>query len=232
MDIAKIRKRLKKERPDTEKRLIKPAPQEAEKEDVLIQEGSLKAGFESKMHGIEKKVIAEFTRMVQREEDREKLSGEETLQERLETLQKSSVTVAQEIEMVVFRLGNEEYAFRLDTILEILRRQYIIDVPGAPPFLVGITSLRGKVIPIVDLSMRLLGTKVSNSVKNRILVMEGKRGILGCLVDEVIGVVRTSLINKEEPPEHLKEEQKVFIDGIFIIDSRFVTLLKDNAFEF
>ncbi len=224
MDIAKIRKKLKESKPGTLKKDIKPEIKEEEKVSSMEKEITVERISEST--SLKEETTYSFPGVQNKEE-----SSKET-EKKLLISQEQSPSEAQEIEMVVFTLGKEEYAFRLETLLEILRRQFITNVPCAIPFLVGITSLRGKVIPVIDLSMRLTGKKVSDSLKNRILVMEGKKGIVGCLVDEINGVVRTSLMKKEEPPEHIREEERVLIDGVFIIDSRFITLLRDKAFEF
>ncbi len=223
MDIAKIRKRLKESKPETLKKDIKP---EIKEEKVSSMEKEITSEKVPESTSLKEETTYSPGEISIKEEPSKETEKEPLISQELASSQ------AQDIEMVVFTLGTEEYAFRLDSLLEILRRQFITHVPCAIPFLVGITSLRGKIISVIDLSMRLTGKKVNNSSKNRILVMEGKKGIVGCLVDEVKGVVRTTLMKKEEPPEHLREEERIFIDGVFIIDSRFITLLRDEAFEF
>jgi purine-binding chemotaxis protein CheW len=131
------------------------------------------------------------------------------------------------IEILTFRLFKEEYAFKISQLKEILKYQRITKVPRMPDYVVGITSLRGKVIPVIDLR-----TKVSSrtnlpglSDRIKILVIKGPKGLIGAVVDKVIGVVRIAKSDILPPPSHLTEEQLKFIDGIAIIDKRFVSIL-------
>lgn len=135
------------------------------------------------------------------------------------------------IDLLVFRLGGEEYAFKLEDVKEILKKQFITSVSLAPPSVIGITSLRGTVIPVVDLSLKVLGVPVEKKRKNRILIMEGERGTLGCMVDEIEGVQRCSLQERKEVPEQLNTDERAFIEAVFIVNGRFITLLKKEAIE-
>ena len=59
------------------------------------------------------------------------------------------------VELLTFSLSNEEYAFRVSDVEEVLRMQKITMVPTMPDYVLGITSLRGKIIPVIDLKTRL-----------------------------------------------------------------------------
>ncbi len=59
------------------------------------------------------------------------------------------------VELLTFSLSNEEYAFRVSDVEEVLRMQRITMVPTMPDYVLGITSLRGKIIPVIDLKTRL-----------------------------------------------------------------------------
>jgi purine-binding chemotaxis protein CheW len=131
------------------------------------------------------------------------------------------------IELLTFKLFSEEFAFKISQLKEILKYQRISKVPKMPDYVVGITSLRGKVIPVIDLR-----TKVSSHAKlpglsdrKKILIIKGPKGLIGAVVDKVIGVVRIARSEILPPPSHLTGEQLKFIDGIAIIDKRFVSIL-------
>jgi len=135
------------------------------------------------------------------------------------------------VDLLVFKLSGEEYSFRLEDIQEILKKQFITSVPLAPPSIIGITSLRGKVIPVIDLSLKLLGIPSKRDRKSRILIMEGRNGTVGCMVDEVEGVVRSTLQERREVPEEMKDKEKAFIEAVFVVNGRFITLLKKEIIE-
>ena len=59
------------------------------------------------------------------------------------------------IELLTFQLAAEEFAFRISEVEEILTPQQITMVPKAPDYILGITSVRGKVMPVLDLKKRL-----------------------------------------------------------------------------
>ncbi|HYQ48589.1 MAG TPA: chemotaxis protein CheW [Thermodesulfovibrionales bacterium] len=142
-----------------------------------------------------------------------------------------------QIELLTFRLASEEFAFRVEEVEEIIRLQKITYVPTMPSSMVGITSLRGKIIPVIDLKARLnLGsasqvtaddtTEASERMSGKILIIAGPRGFIGAMVDRVIGVVRLSRHDVLEPPAHLTEAEKKYIEGIVILDKRFISVVR------
>ena len=131
------------------------------------------------------------------------------------------------IEILTFRLFKEEFAFKVSQLKEILKWQRITKVPKMPDYVVGITSLRGKVIPVIDLRTKVSSHAALPGITDRIkiLIIKGPKGLIGAVVDKVIGVVRIAKSEILPPPSHLTEEQLKFIDGIAIIDKRFVSIL-------
>ncbi len=132
------------------------------------------------------------------------------------------------VQLLAFRLANEEYAFRIDEIEEIVRPQRITSIPNTEPYLLGITSLRGKIIPVVDLRrmLSLGGSSEGAEKKQKILILKGPKGAIGALIDSVTGVIRPSLSKIVETPLHLREEETRFIEGVAIVDGRFVSVIR------
>ena len=96
------------------------------------------------------------------------------------------------IEILTFSLLKEEFAFKISQLAEIVRPQKITIVPQLPKYVLGVTSLRGKVIPVLDLKLKLsLTDKPSeHNAKEKILIIKGLKGPIGATIDKVIGVVR------------------------------------------
>jgi purine-binding chemotaxis protein CheW len=87
--------------------------------------------------------------------------------------------------------------------------------------------LRGKIIPIIDLKARLaLGAGIEESKKQRVLILKGRKGLIGALIDRVIGVIRLPESKIEETPPHLLETEMRFVDGVALVDGRFISILK------
>lgn len=131
------------------------------------------------------------------------------------------------IEILTFSLLKEEFAFEISHLQEILRSQRITKVPKVPDCVLGITSLRGKVIPVIDIKRRLALTDRPSEYdgKGKILIIKGQRGPIGITVDRVIGVMRTVKAEILPPPSHLSETELKFIDGIAVVKKRFVSLI-------
>jgi purine-binding chemotaxis protein CheW len=132
------------------------------------------------------------------------------------------------IEILTFSLLKEEFAFRVSQLEEILRPQKITMVPKMPDYIMGITSLRGKIIPVVDLKTKLSLTDKPSDVNRRgkILIIKGPRGPIGAAVDKVIGVVRIAKSEIIPPPSHLTETGHKFIEGVTMVDKRFVSIIQ------
>ena len=96
-----------------------------------------------------------------------------------------------------------------------------------PKYVLGVTSLRGKVIPVLDLKLKLSLTDKSSegNGKEKILIIKGLKGPIGATVDKVIGVVRVARNEIVPPPSHLTEAELRFIEGIAVVDKRFISIV-------
>lgn len=145
------------------------------------------------------------------------------------SLKDSLEAIEEIVELLVFSLSSEEYAFRVSDLEEIIRPQQITFIPKTPEYLLGITSLRGKIIPVVDLKGMLLSSKEAigdgESKKQKIIILKGDRGQMGVRVDRITGVVRLPLSGLTECPSHLNESQLRFIERVAIFNDRFISII-------
>jgi purine-binding chemotaxis protein CheW len=131
------------------------------------------------------------------------------------------------IEILTFKLLSEDFAFRVSDLVEIIKLQHITPVPGLSDSVLGLTSLRGKVIPVIDLKVKLSlrGDPAEDSHRRKILIIKGPKGRIGAAVDRVTGVVRIPEADLLPPPSHLSEEELKFISGVAVVEKRFVSIL-------
>lgn len=129
------------------------------------------------------------------------------------------------VELLVFSLYDEEYAFKVSELEEIIRPQHITPIPRTPDYLIGVTSLRGKIIPIVDLKRRLLLTGTEDSKRQKIIILKGPKGPLGVMVDRISGVVRLPLSGLTDSPPHLDESQLRYIEQVALFNNRFISII-------
>ena len=118
------------------------------------------------------------------------------------------------IEYLAFVLAGETYAVQIAHVAEILRPPPITEVPRAPATMLGVISVRGKLVTVVDLRRRFHLPEAPIDRKSRILLADvGKGEQLGLLVDEVQQVWRLAA-EEIEAADVLGGEQPAHIAGI------------------
>ncbi|WP_347342821.1 chemotaxis protein CheW [Sphingomonas phyllosphaerae] len=110
-----------------------------------------------------------------------------------------------ELQVVVFALGDEQFALPVGEVREILDHHAPFRVPNAPAWLLGRTDVRGASVPVIDLRLRLGLTSVTVTPMTRVLVVEVQLAeraavmTLGLTVDRVLDV-RSYAAAAMEPP--------------------------------
>lgn len=132
-------------------------------------------------------------------------------------------------EYVAFLLGAEEHAVAIGRVREILKPTAITEVPRAPPHVLGVITLRGEVVAVVDPRQRLALPRAEPGPRSRIVVCEGPDGQVGLLVDAVSQVVRLPPAGIEPRPPGVGGEAADAIAGIGRDGSRLVILLDVDA---
>jgi chemotaxis signal transduction protein len=113
---------------------------------------------------------------------------ERTYNERAKRLAKAndSADSLQETEMLlVFRLGEEKYAFPVSEITEILRQSKLAPVPGAPPFVAGVIQVRSEIRTVCNLQHRLGIAQTTSDAGGDVILLRGGRSPFGVRVDGV-----------------------------------------------
>lgn len=132
-----------------------------------------------------------------------------------------------EIQLVLFKLGREEFGADISSVLEISRILEITHLPQAPGFIEGVVNLRGKVVPVVDLRRQFGMTAQTERTKNaRIILVDIHKETVGFLVDEVPEVLRLPESSLEAAPELIQSNiKKDYVKGIGKLGSRLILLL-------
>ncbi|MDE5831480.1 MAG: chemotaxis protein CheW [Desulfovibrio sp.] len=132
------------------------------------------------------------------------------------------------IQLVTFRIGEEEFGVDILAVQEIIRLMQITMVPRAPEFIEGVINLRGKVIPVINMRRRFNKAQVEPDNSTRIVVMELDQKIVGFLVDGVSEVLRIPESTVEDPPPVVAGIGSEYIRGIGKLDNRLLILLNLN----
>ncbi len=130
-----------------------------------------------------------------------------------------------ENKLIVFRLGQEEYALSVQNVGSIERILPITRVPSTPSFVKGVINLRGVVTPVIDLKRRFHneGTEFTN--QTRIIIINFEDITVGIIVDSADDVVDIDESQIEPPPEVVGMVEVDYITGVVKLDNRLLILL-------
>ena len=147
--------------------------------------------------------------------------------EELRSNNESDVALPQErqLEILAFMLEDEEYGVDIMSIREIIRPVPITLVPRVPEYILGIISLRGRILPVYDLRSRLKLDRKERSKNPRYIVLNTKLGLVGLVADTVTGVVRIPESGVDPTPSVINGEEGEFIRGVAKQENRLVILL-------
>jgi len=126
-------------------------------------------------------------------------------------------------------VGDEEYGIDILRIREIIKVRAGTEVPRAPRFVLGVISVRGVIVPVIDLRERLHLRADEAPRAPRILIVTRDEELLGLLVDSVRHVVRFTEESIEPPPPMLSGAEADFVSGIGRVYGRMVILLNLDA---
>jgi purine-binding chemotaxis protein CheW len=127
-------------------------------------------------------------------------------------------------QIVVFTLGEEEYAFPIAHVHEIIRRTEPRSVASPEPWVRGIISLRGRIVPVHDLATRL-GVAGGGSQEWKIVILEVDGEVAGVIVDDVEEVLTVS----DEQIESLPTGADGGVDGVVNLGDRLVAMLDSSV---
>lgn len=128
-------------------------------------------------------------------------------------------------QLVALRLANETYGVDISKVHGIILMQQITRIPRSPDFVAGVTNLRGKVIPVVDLRKRF-GLEVTEPTKEtRIVIVEIADQAVGMIVDAVTEVLRIAGDAIEPPSQIAAGVGSEYIRGIGKLADRLVVVL-------
>jgi len=124
-----------------------------------------------------------------------------TLEREESPAEEGTMTIDDDEQVVLFRLGNDEFGVPIESVQEIVRvPEELVRVPKTPEFVEGVINLRGSVLPVIDLRTRLGLERIERSDRQRIVVflIDGVR--TGFIVDQVAEVLKLPKASIESAP--------------------------------
>jgi purine-binding chemotaxis protein CheW len=150
------------------------------------------------------------------------------------------------LQIVVFKLGNEEYGLHIDHIKEVVITPTITRMPQTPSYIKGVANIRGNVIAIFDLEERFnLPPAVESMAGKYTLVIESDDIKMGLLVsdvpntvsvnpsdlDESVGIINDAHADNNYIKGVIKTEKRliILVDIFKVIDQELTTIVKKNT---
>lgn len=131
---------------------------------------------------------------------------------------------------IVIRLGQEQYGIDIRYIDNIVRMQHITRVPKLAVYLRGVINLRGEVVPIMSLRLKMELPQDEETKASRIIIVKLEQyGKIGMIVDEVKEVVTLDMTEQVEKIAYDKDEKNNFILGVGKYEGGLISLLDLNA---
>lgn len=128
-------------------------------------------------------------------------------------------------QVVVFKVGAEEFAVDILLAKEVVVPREITPVPDAEEFVEGVMNLRGNLLPIIDLRKRLRARAATTVREQRIVVANIDDRMAGLIVDGASEVIRVTDEMIEPVPDVILEMGASYVEGIINVKNRFITLI-------
>ncbi len=128
-------------------------------------------------------------------------------------------------QLVSFKLAEEEYAFKITDIQEVIHVQAIRGIPQMPEFILGVINLRGNVISVFDLRKKLHLPAKEFDDKTKIVVTKVDDTIISLVVDEIMENITLTQSQVEPAPNVKMKINKECIAGLGKLKGKLITIL-------
>jgi len=133
--------------------------------------------------------------------------------------------VAAKRQLVVFKIGEEEFAIDILLTKEVVVMREVTAIPETEDYVEGVMNLRGNLLPVIDLRKRLRANGVTSDDERRIIVAQLDGRAAGLIVDGASEVVRITEDQIEPAPDIISELGAGYVLGVLNLNGRFITLV-------
>lgn len=131
-------------------------------------------------------------------------------------------------DLLTFRLGDEDYGIDILAVREIRGLDAVTRLPGAPAFVTGVVNLRGVIVPVVDMRLRL-GLPADASPLAVMVVLEVAGRLVAMVVDAVDDVLALDPASLRPVPDVAGAIDRRFLRGLAPMDARMLIVLDIEA---
>jgi purine-binding chemotaxis protein CheW len=136
-------------------------------------------------------------------------------------------TAAGQVAVLCLRISGENYGIDIMRIREVIKPRRVTEIPWTSSHVCGVISLRGTMVPVLDMSERLGVEPTPPTGRERVVVVKSASGLTGLRVDQVGQVIRIAKNDIQPPPLPKGPSDQGFVSGIARFDDRRIFLLNN-----
>ena len=140
-------------------------------------------------------------------------------------MSKSADSSNNSIEMATFYVGNALFGMDILKVQEINKILDMTFVPQAPEYVKGILNLRGQIVTIIDLGIKLGLSSIEIGPETRNIIVNSKNEYIGLLVDRIGDVERTTEDSMEAPPANIGGVKAKYFKGVYKKENSLIGIL-------
>lgn len=141
----------------------------------------------------------------------------------------SEKEAASSLELLTFTLADQEYSLDIMSVREIRGWTRTTPLPHAPKYMKGVINLRGTVLPVMDLAIRMGLEPREQNDRNVIIVVNHADTMTGLFVDAVSDIVARSTDDLQPPPDTQSGTANGVVSALTLIDERMIRVLNLNS---
>lgn len=126
---------------------------------------------------------------------------------------------------LTFFIGGQRYGLPISLVMEIIGMQTVAEVPEFPDYAKGIINLRGLIVPLIDVNMRIGYVEREYTEKTCVIVVDVQGVEIGLIVDEVDEVLDICEKDINPPPQGSVEEADQYVSGIAVLPDKLILLM-------
>jgi len=151
----------------------------------------------------------------------------------LEMINHQLTKETQEEQLILFRVGGQEFGIDVFPVQEIIRHREPTKVPHALTFIEGVINFRGEIIPVINMRERLGFGRIENTETSVIIVVEYSGHIFGMTVDAVLDLQNLPKDKIQEKTEFSDNEQTKYLKAMTKFNDRMILVLDlDKIIDF
>ncbi len=129
------------------------------------------------------------------------------------------------VQLIVFHVGEEEFAVPIGGVREIVRAGPVTPIPDSPDFIKGLINVRGDIVATIDLKNRF-SLSAEAVVPKHVLITQQAENLFGLLVDEVTEVLRIPQAEIKPPHKLMTKIHEEYVSGVVTHQERLIILLE------